>query len=143
MKINLKSGIGQLLFGMKENDVKALYGEPDRRFKDDDKNNIYLYNDAKLRLTFYADEDFKLGYIIGSHPELEVFSVKVMGQKWDSLEPVLAQKGLAGFEKETFDSEDNFFNEANWVIFRVEFNEVIRVELGAIINSKDEFDWKF
>jgi hypothetical protein len=25
----------------------------------------------------------------------------------------------------------------------VDYNEVVKVEIGAIINNKDEFDWKF
>jgi len=143
MVINLKSGIDQLLFGMKEKDVRALCGEPDRQFRDEDKNIIYLYNDKKLRLTFYQDEDYRLGYIITSHPEAELFSAKVIGEKWDKVSALAKDKGLASFEKESFDTIDNYFNEADWVIFQVEFNEVVKVEVGAIINNKDEFDWKF
>jgi len=143
MKINLKSGIDQLLFGMKEKNVKALYGEPDRQFKDEDKNAIYLYNERKLRLTFYQDEGFRLGYIIASHPALEIGGHMVIGQKWAAVNAVVNEKGLAAFDKEPFDTVDNYFNESNWIIFQVEFDEVIKVELGAIINSKDEFDWKF
>lgn len=143
MKIQLKHGADKLLFGMKEGDVKALYGEPDRKYKDEDKNAIYLYNDKKLRLTFYQDEDFRLGYIITSNNELELFEEKAIGRKWADVMPKLEAKGVKSFEKENFDSVDNYFNEANWVIFQVEFGEVIRIELGAIINAKDEFDWKF
>ena len=143
MKINLKSGIGELLFGMKEKDVKALYGEPDRQYKDEDKNVIYIYNDKKLRLTFYQDEDFKLGYIIASHASLELFSEKIIRTSWETVEATVKEKGITALEKESFDTVDNYFNEPNWVIFQIEFNEVIKVELGAIINSKDEFDWKF
>lgn len=143
MKINLKSGVAELVFGMKEKDVKALYGEPNRQFKDDEDNTIYLYDDKKLRLTFYAEEDFKLGYIIASHPSLELFSGKVIGQNWVTLQNSFKDTALNAFETETFDSEDHFFNEANWIIFRVEFGDVARVEIGATINSKDEFDWKF
>ena len=143
MKINLKFGVGELLFGMAENDVKGIYGNPDRQFRDDDKNVIYVYNDKKLRLTFYQDEDFRLGYILSTSPSLEMFSTKIMGAKWSAAEPMLKEKGLKDFDIESFDSIDNHFNEANWIIFQVEFNEVIKVELGATINSKDEFDWKF
>ncbi|MFP9099384.1 hypothetical protein ACLI09_10040 [Flavobacterium sp. RHBU_24] len=143
MKINLKSGIDVLLFGMKEKDVTALYGEPDRKYKDDEKNSIFLYNDKKLRLTFYADEDFRLGYIIASHPALELFSTTLIGKKWAEIAAVAQNNNLKYFEEETFDSVVNYFNEANWLILQAEFDEIIRVELGAIINSKDEFDWKF
>lgn len=143
MKVFLKSGVDQLLFGMKENDVKALYGEPDRTFKDEDKNVVYLYNKQKIRLTFYADEDFKLGYIIASHPDLELFGEKVMGQQWQEIQKQVSGNGLRNFEKEWIDTVESYFNEEHWVMFHVEFAEVVKVELGAIINSKDEFDWKF
>lgn len=140
MKIQLKSGVDKLLFGMKEKDVKAIYGEPDRNYKDEDKNVIYLYNTEKLRLTFYADEDFRLGYIIGSHPELELFGKQLISMPWTEVERASSVKK---FEKETIDTIENYFNEDNWVLFQVEFGEVVKVEVGAIINSKDEFDWKF
>ena len=52
MKINLKNGIDKLLFGMKQNDVIALYGKPNRNYKDEDDNLIFAYNAQKMRLTF-------------------------------------------------------------------------------------------
>jgi len=143
MKINLKSGVGELLFGMKEKDVKAAYGEPDRQFKDDDNNIIYLYNDKKLRLTFYQDEDMRLGYIIVSDPASEIFGAKLIREKWNTVEAAAKTSGLKDFDVESFDTIDNHFNEANWIIFQVEFNEVIKIEIGATINKDDEFDWKF
>jgi hypothetical protein len=143
MKINLKSGVGELLFGMKENDVKALYGNPSRLFKDDDGNIIYIYNDKKLRLTFYQDEEFRLGYLIVSHPSAEIFGSKVIGEQWSVIEAAAKANGLKDFEKEAFDTIDNQFNEPNWIIFQVEFDTVIKIELGATINKDDEFDWKF
>lgn len=143
MKINLKFGVGELLFGMAEQDVKSILGEPNRQFRDDDKNVIYVYNDKKLRLTFYQDEDFRLGYIIVSNPASEIFGAKVIGESWDTIEAAAKANGLKDFEKETFDTIDNQFNESHWVIFQTEFNDVIKIEMGAIINKDDEFDWKF
>ena len=143
MKINPKSGIGELLFGMKEKDVKAVYGEPDKKFKDDDNNVIYLYNEYKLRLTFYEEEGQRLGYMMASDPKLELFGEKFIGHIWETVKLHAVKEGIKTFETETFDSVDNHFNEDNWIIFQEEFGEIIKVELGAIINSKDEFDWKF
>ena len=144
MKINPKTGIDQLVFGMKQKDVKALYGNPDKQYEDEDSNVIYLYNDKKIRLTFYEDEDFRLGYLISSHPELELFSENILGRSWKIVEDLLTSKNIKSLEKENFDSVDNYFNESNWMIFQVEYNEVIRFELGAVFNEKaDEFDWKF
>lgn len=125
---------------MKQKDVEMLYGKPDKKFEDEDGNQIYLYNDKKLRLTFYADEDFKLGYIISSNPEITILDKKIIGRNVDEIKNDLPFKS---WEVETFDSTENHFNESNWLILQTEYNEVIRVEIGAIIKDNDEFDWKF
>jgi hypothetical protein len=143
MKINPKVGIDKLIFGMKQNDVVAVYGNPDKQYKDDDGNIIFLYNSKKLRLTFYEDENFKLGYLLSSNPELELFSENIIGREIKKIEQMLTNKGIKPLEIENFDTVDNYFNESNWMIFQVEYNEIIRFELGATINDKDEFDWKF
>jgi len=77
MKIKPKLGIDQLLFGMKQKDVIALYGKPDKQFNDEDQNVIYLYNTKMLRITFYSEEELKLGYLICSNPELELNGKKL------------------------------------------------------------------
>ena len=140
MIINLKNGIDQLLFGMKQKDVEALYGKPSKKFNDDDGNIIYLYNDQKLRLTFYEDEDYRLGYIITSNAEATVLNQKVIGK---NIEQIKADLPFTTWEVEEFDSTENHFNESNWLILQAEFNTIIRAEVGAIIKDNDEFDWKF
>ena len=143
MKISPKSGIDKLLFGMKQNDVIALYGKPNRNYKDEDDNMIFAYNALKMRLTFYQDEEFKLGYIVASSSDLELFGNKVIGKNISEAKKDLATKGITKFTLEDFDTFENYFNEDNWFILQTEFDEVVKFEIGAIINSKDEFDWKF
>ena len=140
MVINLKNGIDKLLFGMKQKDVEALYGKPDKQYKDEDGNVICLYNQQKWSLTFYEDEDFRLGYIICSYPEVTILNQQVIGK---NIEEVKSDLPFKSWTKEDFDTTENHFNESNWLILQSEFNDVIRVELGAIINDNDEFDWKF
>jgi hypothetical protein len=38
-------------------DVTAIYGKPDRNYKDEEDNVIFAYNPLKIRLTFYKEED--------------------------------------------------------------------------------------
>ncbi len=140
MKLNPKNGIDSLLFGMKQQDVTALYGTPDKKFEDDDNNIIFLYNQQKLRLTFYEDEDFRLGYIITSNENATLLDKKVIGCNIKSL---LADLPFKSWEQEDFDVTENHFNESNWLTLQSEYDVVIRIELGAIINDKDEFEWKF
>ena len=143
MKINLKNGIDKLLFGMKQNDVIALYGKPNHNYKDEDENVIFAYNALKMRLTFYKDEEFKLGYIVASDRDLELFGHKIIGKKISEAKKELVLQGITKFTQEEFDTSENYFNEDNWFILQTEFEEVVKFEIGAIINAKDEFDWKF
>jgi hypothetical protein len=143
MKINLKNGIDKLLFGMKQKDVEAIYGKPDRNYKDEDDNQILVYNTLKSRLTFYQEEDFKLGYIVASGSDLELFGNTIIGKKIAEVKKDLTAKNITKFTQEEFDTFENYFNEENWIIFQTEFEEVVKFEIGAIINAKDEFDWKF
>ena len=143
MKINPKLGIDKLIFGMKQKDVTAIYGKPDKEFKDDDQNSICVYNQKKWRLTFYQDEDFRLGYIISSNSELTLFDKKVIGRKTDEVKQELSAHYFKSWEQEDFDLAENHFNEENWIILQTEFGEIANIEIGAIINDKDEFDWKF
>ena len=55
----------------------------------------------------------------------------------------LSKNGITKFTQESFDTFENYFNEDNWFILQTEFDEVVKFEIGAIINNKDEFDWKF
>ena len=143
MKINLKSGIDKLLFGMKQNDVIALYGKPDKNYKDEDENLILVYNKLKMRLTFYVEEGLKLGYIVASGTDLELNGNTIIDKKITEVKSELAKKGITKFTQESFDTFENYFNEDNWFILQTEFDEVVKFEIGAIINNKDEFDWKF
>src|SRR6478752_2030272 len=143
MKINLKNGIDKLIFGMKQNDVISVLGKPNKNYNDEDENIIFVYNDLKIRMTFYKDEDFKLGYFVASSPSLELFGFKIINRKITDVKKDLASKAITKFTQEEFDTYENYFNEDNWIIFQTEFEEVVKFEIGAIINNKDEFEWKF
>jgi len=143
MNIKPKLGIDKLLFGMNQQDVEVLFGKPDKQFQDDDKNIIQVFNLQKCRLTFYADEDFRLGYIISSNSESTLFDQSVIGKNIGEVKSELLLQGLKEWEQEDFDLTENHFNEDNWLVLQSEFGKIVKIEIGAIINDKDEFDWKF
>jgi hypothetical protein len=140
MKVNPKNGVDQLLFGMKQTHVESIYGQPNKQFKDEEGNVIYVYNEEKLRLTFYEDENFRLGYIITANPNALLLDKLIIGR---NSEEVKKELPFNSWEQEDFDSTENHFNESNWLILQVEFGTIIRLEIGAIIKDNDEFDWKF
>lgn len=73
MTIKPGVGINVIKFGMSENQILDLIGKPTKIIideDDDDKNPVYLYNELKLRLTFYTEYNGKFGYIRVANPKL-------------------------------------------------------------------------
>ncbi len=142
MEIKLKIGIDKLIFGMQRKDVVEIYGLPDKQNFDEDGNELYFYNKNKWILTFYEEEDFRLSYITSTYPDLELLGQKIIGQNIETVKKNLIRKGINKFEFEDFDLFDHHFNEENWFILNTEFNEVVKLEIGALIKN-DEFEWRF
>lgn len=141
MIIDPKNGIAGLLFGMQTQQVESILGAPDRQYRDEDENIIYLYSTHKLRLTFYADEAFRLGYAITSNKQATLLGYTVIGNPLDEMLEALPFKS---WEREDFDSVTNHFNESNWLTLQSEYGEVIRIEIGAMIDEvTDAFLWRF
>lgn len=144
MDIKLKYGIDNLLFGMKEQDVTKILGKPDSSYKDEDENVIFVYNSRKLRLTFYKEEDYRLGYMTTSNPVVKLFNTTLIGKNWSEIYPVLEKNKIKSFESDTAEGIVSYFNEENWLFFHVDYNEIVKIELGAVFKEKeDDFDWKF
>jgi len=143
MKVLPTIGIGDLVFGMRTKDVEKVLGKPNNFFDDEDGNKVFLYNAYKARLTFYADEDFRLGYIICTHPELQLSGLKLLNGPIDKVKKELIAKGMPIWEEDEIDTMTRFFNEKNWLTLVAEYEEIICVELGATIDKADNFIWKF
>lgn len=144
MEIKLKYGIDNLLFGMKEQDVTKILGKPDSSYKDEDENVVFVYNSRKLRLTFYKEEDYRLGYMTTSNPIIKLFNTTLIGKNWSEIYPVLEKNKIKSFESDTVEGVVSYFNEENWLFFHVDYNEIVKIELGAVFKEKeDDFDWKF
>ena len=143
MEIKLKYGIDNLLFGMKEQDVIKVLGKPDTQYKDEEENVVFMYNARKLRLIFYKEEEFKLGYITTTEANVKLFGTALIGKNWSDILPILEKNKLKSFETDTIEGMMSYFNEDNWIFFHVDYNEIVKVEVGAVFSDKDEFDWKF
>jgi hypothetical protein len=115
MEVKLKFGIDQLLFGMKQKDVEALYGKPSSQYVDEEDNIVYVYNQQKMRLTFYDEEEMRLGYIIAQHPNLTLFGETFIGKTWEEVKTLLATNKITKLETELVEGTENYFSEENWL----------------------------
>lgn len=136
-------GFDSLLFGMKQSDIESIYGQPSMYYKDEEDNVILVYNSLMSKLTLYADEGFRLGYIVTSKPDAELYGEKFIGQSFDSLKKRLDKKGYKSWEKEENEGVKLYFNEDFWLFIHEEYDQIFKLEIGALIKNQDDFDWKF
>jgi hypothetical protein len=144
MNYNIKPsfGVGELLFGMQVSDVEKIIGKPDQTSIDADQNKVFTYHEFQIRLTFYADEQFKFGYFTSNHPLLTYHNKQLIGALTSDVKKILST--ISPWETST-DEEfvTHHFNENNWIELHEEFLRITKIELGATIKNLDEFDWKF
>ncbi len=140
MNVIPKRGVDSLLFGMKQKNVIEIIGMPNKKYVDEDQNIILIYNNLKLILTFYEEEDFRLGYIVCANEEAILFDKKIISAYSSKLSALFPQ--FKNWEVEDFDTFEHHFNEGNWLVLVTEFDIIVKIEIGAIIEN-DEFVWAY
>lgn len=128
---------------MKQEHVESVYGKPNFKYFDEDENIILGFNSLQSRLTFYADEDFRLGYITSISKDLSFFETNIVGKSKEEVLNLFKNNKVEKWETEILDGVEMLFNEDNWVFLHFDYNELVKVEIGAVFNNQDEFDWKF
>lgn len=132
--INIKKGIGELLFGMSVDDVKHLLGEPTEIENIDngmDEETLVLHYDELGLTLFFEGEPRLLNCIDTDNEETILFGQKV----YDMQEKEMAQLMVANnyfaedIETESWGERRVSFSEAN-VDFFFEDDELVSIVFG-------------
>ena len=142
MEIKPKSGVADFIFGMSAEEVVKKLGQPDKIYEDEDDENqlLYQYNKQKLRLTFYQEEDGKLGYIRCSNPALTFQGKPIINVSIEKVKEVFGN-AIPEWEMEDYDFFSTYVNDDNWIVLTVDYDEVTEIELGVPFNNDDEYSW--
>ncbi|MEP1444997.1 MAG: hypothetical protein ABJK37_02625 [Paraglaciecola sp.] len=79
MEIKLGIGLDGISFGVSQDYLKELIGEPDKIDLDNDEFPLLKYN--KLMCTFWMDENDRVHWIQSSNPLLFLQNTKVIGME--------------------------------------------------------------
>ncbi|WP_445715053.1 hypothetical protein [Flavobacterium sp.] len=111
-------------------------GKPDSSYKDEAENVVLIYNSRKLRLTFYKDEDFRLGYMTTSNPMMKLFNTSLIGKNWSEVYPISEKNKVKYFESDTTEGILSYFNEEYWLFFHLDYNEIVKIETWCSFQRK-------
>ena len=143
MQLTPGRGVDNLVFGMQKTDIVKMLGKADRIFKAEDDENelIYQYNKLKLRLTFYEQEDGRLGYIRCANPAVEYDGRKIIGESAASVTKDVFGDDM-DFEVEVYDFFETYLDAESWIVLNVDYGNVTDIEIGVPYDDDDEsFFW--
>ena len=143
MVVNLGIGIDKVRFGMDQSQIESILGKPDREnMHSDDSDRLLLeYNDHNLRLTIYKDEQNRLGYLTTSNRNLTFEGKNIIGETIDYVKNEVFNNTVKIWEIDEYEFWCTYGEIEHWITLNVEFNKIIGLELGVIIDDSDEYLW--
>lgn len=142
MEIKIGIGLDNLVFGMSQDDVKSILGEPNKI--DNDKyvsGSRYYYNSKMITIRFDGDEDFKLFSIEVFNDEVIFFGQKVIGNFKKDIEKLLRDNGYSDFEYEDYVSFDTLFCDEIYSTFNFEFDRLRSIEFSPLFIDDNVIAW--
>jgi len=142
MELKPKIGIDNLTFGLNKLEVIKILGEPNRVFEmEDDDNELTLeWNEKKLRLTFYKNENEKFGYLRTSNTKLTYNGQSIINSNSQFAKEEIFYE-FQDWEKEEYDFLTVYFNENCWLSLNCEYGNVIDIEMGVTFKDDENYDW--
>lgn len=141
MEIVIGIGLEPLIFGMSQDEVKSIWGKPDKITNEElEFAIIYYYNEKLIKTKFDRDEDLKLYSIEVFNPEVRLFNNSVIGKTKKEIERMLENKGYSKLVHEDYETFDTVFCEQIWTTFEFEFDRLKSIEFSPLFDN-DEIVW--
>lgn len=141
MIANIGIGYGNILFGMTQNDVTKILGNPDKIITCRDDGIEWIYNSLKIKIFFGYEENERLYSIEVFHKEVEYLSHRIIGMSLNSFRQFMESKGYDSFEHETYDYFETMYYDPLNTTFTVEFGEITSVEFSPLFEDDDTIRW--
>ena len=141
-KIKIGIGLDDLIFGMSQEEVKYIAGEPDKVTEIEECGwRVYDFNDLLIKTKFDKNEDYKMDRIEVLNPEVLVFNQKIINKRKSEILDLLELNGYCEIEEEDYDLFDTILCEEIWMDFSFEFGRLKSVEIGPLFDNGDKKIW--
>ncbi len=143
MEIKPGIGIGDIKLGMTQSQIQGIVGKPDNiKVDSEDSDRVYLeFNKFNLRLTIYKDEQNRLGYLSTTHSDTNYLGKEIIGKEIRFVQENIFHDLVSIWDIEEYDFWKTYGDYQYWITLNVEFNKVKGVELGVIIDDKNDYKW--
>lgn len=143
-------GIGMIRFGMSQEDVKKILGEP-IEIKTDEENDVFFkYKEESIcQYYFYKENDYKLSMIeISRHKKFELFGITIFLIPFNKVKKIFEERGFF-FKKQYLleEKERNYFQSLYTLEkYRIDFwvnrkNYLDEVSFSVFYDKNDRVKW--
>nr|WP_293294517.1 hypothetical protein [Allomuricauda sp.] len=138
MELKPQIGIDNIKFGMSQNEVIEILGDPDRIILDqDEKEQLILeFFKMKLHLVFYLNGGAKLGSIRTSNPNVIFNGKRIIGTQVGFAKKVIFLDTTEDWEIVVHEFSVAHNNGEFSLILNEEYGTVTHIELGTIFDMR-------
>ena len=142
MELRIGHGLGEMIFGMRENDLANVLGKPDKAYDEETHRELQYH---RLRCTAWCDpdEDGRLNWIVCDNPDVELFGAKLMGKPRQDVLDHIAGHLNEDVEFEDHGSFESVLYESSWLELQFEYGVLDGVRFGSLFDDDDEPIWAF
>ena len=142
MEIKIGIGVDNLVFGMSQEEVKGIVGEPNKITEIEECGWIlYYFNDLLIKTIFDKNEDCKMYSIEVFNPRMLMFNQKIINEGKSKILELLHLNGYYEIEEEEYDFFETVFCREIWTTFTFEFNRLRSIEFSPLFKKDGKFIW--
>lgn len=128
---------------MSQEDVKKVYGEPDK-IRDDEREKgtiVYTYNNELIKFLFGKYDNYKLSTIEVFNPKATLFNKNIINMTKEEIENFLKSNGYSEFEFTEYIFSEQIYCESICSFFEFEFNRLRSVEISLLSDNEGNDIW--
>lgn len=141
MEISIGRGIGELQFGMYEEDATGAWGPPDKRYTDEYGDVFSQFHTRQTVLKFEKENEYRLGWI-----EVYNATVSIFGQlPWQQPPAHLIRTAASTLneqpEIEDYGAFESVTFTRSWLEMQFELGRLRCINFGVLFDDDDQPIW--
>lgn len=142
MEAKIGIGYGNIIFGMKTDDIISIIGNPNKVITANENGIQYVYNDLKIKLFFDKEEHDRLYSIEVFDTSLLLFSKRIIGMPCDLFIKFMRHNNYVKYEKEDYDYFETIYYDDCNITVTCEFDTITSLEFSPLFAANnDEVLW--
>jgi len=132
MIINIGQGIDNLYFGLSNENIQIILGEPDKEYVGENDDVHLEYFEKNISLKLEKEADFKLGWIECKNSSSLLFGKALMGKNKSSVLEFIRLHIKSEPEIEDFGALESYTYIDEWMELQFEIGHLCSINIGAL-----------